>query len=274
MNIYPFPRRFLYAEVILFSLISTLMIFAWMPAFMSLVTYGSILGSALRAAIFLNITAVTLILFVAFIKRELRRLRFVLSDEQLIFQTSSREKKLRLSTIASVSLVRFPLGGGIMVIESGDGQLSIPLIIKNSADLVTRLREYCATRNQEVATGTHWDRIGIACSLSAIASDRDRKVFGIVLPACIFMLPLNVLVGAIYWNMSIVPLMIWSVAGPFFPFAAFACADLLLRITTARHFRAPQHTNLPDEDRVLARSGVLFFILFMVSAIAFKALVL
>lgn len=274
MKIYPLPRRFLYAEVILFSLISTLMIFAWIPAVMSLVTYGSVLRSALRAALFLNITAVTLILFVLFVKRELRKVRIVLSDEHLVFQTSSHIRKIRLSAIESCSLVRFPLGGGILVIESGDGPLSIPLILENCSDLLARLRQYDLSRDTSTVNEARWDRIGIAGSLSAAAARRAEKVFSGVMTVCIAMLPLNVLVGAIYWNMSVVPLMIWSVTGPLFPFAAFAVADLLLRMKTARHYREPHHQYPLNEDRILAASGMLFLILFLLSAIVFKALVL
>ena len=274
MKTCPLPKRFLYAELMLLSLISALMILAWIPAVLSLITYGSLLASALRAAVFLNLTAVTLILLVLFVKRELRRFIFFMTDEHLGVGTPSRNRKIRLAAVESVSLLRFPLGGGVVIIESGDGSLTIPLIFENCYDLFTGLREVLNRNKPDISTATDWETIRRACSLSEMAAHRAEKVFTTILTACIAMLPVGFLVGAVYWNMSVVPLMLWSIIGPLFPIAAYGSADLILRTAFVRSDDAGGVMRKPDENRILTRTALVFFLLYLVCAVLYKAVFL
>jgi hypothetical protein len=271
MKTYPLPRRFLYVELLFYSLISTLMIVAWIPAAVSLIAYGSVFPSAMRAALFLNLTAITLIIFVLFVQKELRSISFFISEEQLGYRSSSRGKQIRLAGISSVGLLRFPLGGGILVIESPEGSLSIPLFIPGISDLVARLREYLPAPVSESDDTTDWNTIVRTCGRSESVTRRSLRVFRPVLSCAIAALPLNVFIGAVYWNTSIVPLMLWAVTGTLFPLATYGSADILLRILSGRTGKV-----LPDvdvENRLLIRAALAGGSIYLFCGILFKALI-
>lgn len=270
---YPFPRHFLYFELLLFSLISTLMIFAWIPALMSLITYSMVLPSAVRAAIFLNITAVALLLFVFFIKREMRNAVFLLTDEFLVQKGAYRTRKIRLAAIRKVSLIRFPVTGGAMVLECDHGVLAVPLLLLGVHNLAERLERFCASAAHGCSTDEKtWRRIHEICSTSHAVNRRTAVVFRPLLTLSVFMLPVNVIVGAGFWDMSILPLMLWAVSGPLFPGGAYAVADILMRRRGRRDFSAAAVSS--EEQRTIARSALLFFLLYLAAGIIYKACIL
>ncbi|MBN1759228.1 MAG: hypothetical protein JW863_12960 [Chitinispirillaceae bacterium] len=275
MRTYPLPRRFLYAELLIYSLIGTLLLVAWIPAILSIITYGSVFKSALRAAFFLNLTASTLIVFVLFVKKELRRVKFVITEEYLGFQSASRGKKIRIATISSFSMLRFPLGGGVLIVDSADGTLSIPLMIERCSDLVSRLREYHTAGISDETLSNDWESILRTCRLTETTTERSLRVFRSLYTTCIVALPLNMIIGAVYWDMSIVPLILWAIAGALFPLATYGSADIILRLQTSRLSKK----NLPlpdasDELRIFSRAGLAGLLLFLVCGILYRTIVL
>ena len=117
---YRLPERFVYLELTVILLLSALVIFAWVPALLSIFRYGSVLPSAMRAAIFLNITAASLLLVHLFVKREIRRVQFILTGEYLAHKTTLYLKRVRLADIRSVNLLRLPAGHGMLSIGNGE----------------------------------------------------------------------------------------------------------------------------------------------------------
>ena len=273
MKTYPLPRRFLYPELLVYSLICTLMLVAWIPAIISIITYGSVFKSAVRAAFFLNLTAGTLIVSVLFVKKELRRIRFIVTEDTLGFQSASRGRKINISTISSCSLLRFPLGGGILVIDGTDGSLSIPLIIEHCTDLASRLREYHTSGSSGASSPTDWESILRTCRLTEITINRSQRVFLPLLTICFAALPVNMFVGAVYWDMSLVPLILWAVVGALVPLATYAGADVILRLQASR--RSKKNLPLPDtadEQRILARTSLAGLLLFLAGAIVYRSI--
>ncbi len=272
MKTYPLPRRFLYVELLFYSLISTLMIVAWIPAVLSLIAYGSVFPSAMRAALFLNLTAVTLIIFVLFVQKELRSVSFYISEEQLGYRSTSRGKQIRLAAISSVGLLRFPLGGGILVIESPEGSLSIPLFIPGISDLVARLREYLpASAVAESDETIDWTTILRTCGRTESVTSRSLRVFRPVLSCAIAALPLNVFIGAVYWNTSVIPLMLWAVTGTLFPLATYGSADIILRLLSGRAGKVPPDVDY--ENRLLIRAALAGGSIYLLCGILFKAII-
>ena len=269
------PRRFLYIELLMYSLICTLLIIAWVPAIISLINYGTVFPSALRAAGFMNFTGIALLVFIRFVKKELRSVRFRLSEKQICFQTASRERGITTSSITSISLLRFPFGGGIAVIESSDGSLSVPLAITDRHGFFSRLCEYLTVIDSPAAERTDWKALLRTCMLTDISAQRAQKLFNTLLLLAITALPLNMFIGAAYWNMSIIPLILWSVAGTLVPLAAYTIADIILRLLAARTEPIQfSETFTLLENRVLARVGLVCGMLYLTGGILFRIIIL
>ncbi len=280
-RVYLLPRHFVYGEVILFSLIVFLAVFAWIPVILSFFTFGTILASALRTVIYLTVTAVSLLLFVFFIKREMRTMQFVLTDEHLMRTTFAGSKKIRLAAVQSVSLIRFPVNNGMMVVDSGQGTITVPLILQQISDLTMRIETICAAGATACpADAATWQKIHQLGRLSERAARRSSAAFKPLLITVVSLLPVSAFIGTVFWNMSIIPLMLWSLAGPVFPLCAFAAADFRIRLRDARYARHAQKNGyemtygITDEDkRDYARSGLFFFSLYLIGGIMYKALV-
>ena len=271
---YPYPRHFLYTDMLFFSLVSGLAIFAWIPALLSLFTYGAIISSALRAAIFMNFTAGCLILSLIFIKRELRQYRFVLSDRSLTRKGLNRERSVSLNAIREVLFIRLPGSGGMILVESDTEKIRIPLFVDNIGDLVSRLEHICKTVVPSCSTGEDtWRTIKFFSGKYEMVSTRVRRVFRPLMTLCIAMLPISTFVGVLFWNMSIVPLLLWGIISPFFPMAAYAAGDIILRIFTPTEVRNRESIS-DNEKAVFVRSGLFFLILYLITGIVIKALIL
>lgn len=273
---YSLPQRFVYLELLVFLLIATLLIFAWLPAVLSIFRYGTILPSALRAAIFLNVTAFSLLIFHLFVRREMRRVQFILTDELLVHKTSLRIKKIPLAGIRSVVMIGFPVIGGVLIVNSVEGSITIPLILQKTGDLIFRFEGAC--RDMAAACSVPeatWRKIRLTGQLSESAGRRSSAVFKPLFITSVVVLPVSVFIGAVYWDMSIIPLMLWSVAGSTVPLCAYAASDIIIRLHEAGNGDGHATPNARiDEKRVYAWSGLLFLMIYLFAGIIFKAFML
>jgi hypothetical protein len=270
------PRHFVFIEMVLFSLISTLMIFAWLPAILSIFTYNMVLPSALRAALFLNVTAVCLILLILFMKRELRSVEFIINDEVVVRKGLTSLRQIRIAAIQTVSFVKFPVTGGVIVIETSRGSLTVPLMLADITRFVTILEHVC--RHSEGTFRFSSTQFNDLMRIAKRTEDKQKRasaMFGPLLSISITLLPVNVFVGAVFWDMSIVPLMMWSITGPLFPIVFYSVTNGILLVSEKRREGSgsvvDQHLQVV---RVYGVSGYMFGSLYLISGIMFKALVL
>lgn len=275
-EVFSYPGRFLYGEVVLFSLVSTLMIFAWIPALISLFTYGAVVASALRAAVFLNITAVALMLLFFFVKGELRATRFILTDSAIARKTSTKVQRIPFSGVTGVSLLTYPFGGGVLSIESRETTMVIPLLVQPVDLLVHKLELICSSCAIGCAVEPDlWKRVHAEARLSKFIAGRSENFFTPVLTLCISMLPFHIFTGAFFWDIGVIPLAIWTVAGPIIPLAGYAAADIVVRRMARKKTDTPLFASMPEiADTVFVRAGYITLCGYLLAAIFFKTLVL
>ena len=265
------PRHFVFTEMVLFSLISTLMIFAWLPAILSLFTYNTVLPSAMRAVLFLNGTAVCLILLVLFIKREIRSVEYIINDEVIVRKGLTNIKQVRIAEIQSVTLLKFPVTGGVIVIESARGSLTVPLILENIREFVTVLEQVCRSAKEGFRfSSVQFDDLMRAVTFAELKQQRTSAVFRPLLTLCISLLPVNVFVGAVFWDMSIVPLMLWAIAGPLYPIAFYSVTSGFISLKERQLSVEASSLRVAN---VYGVSGILIGSVYLISGIVFKAFI-
>ena len=272
---YTFPRRFLYPEIMLFSLIFALVAIAWIPVIYSLFEIGELLPSVLRAAAVPSITAAVILVLVLFVKFELRKVRFLLTDELLIRSSSLHARKMPLLGIESVALFRTPVSGGILSVNSGRQTIHIPLIVRHIRDLVSRIEGACAeTAIAARINDATWRELHRRSALTDKAVKRAARAYQPLLTATAAMVPVAAVTGMFFWNISFLPLMIWSAIAPFFPVASFATADLILRLREKRENAKSADLDAPsvtiDETPTFVRTGIVFFLLYLCAGIIFR----
>jgi ABC-type multidrug transport system fused ATPase/permease subunit len=272
---YTLPRRLLYPEITIFTMVIALAVTAWIPALFSLLNIGMILPSALRASVFLSIMAALLLVLALFVKYELRHVRILLSDEFLVRASIRQLKKLRLLAIESVSLLQLPFNGGIIVVKSGRQNLFLPLHMRHIRDLAARIEEACTTTAIAAKVeNTTWRELHRRSSIAEKTVRRHQRAYAPLLQVSVLMVPVAIFTGIFFWDLQMVPLMLWTMITPFVPLLAFTTADLLLRIRGGRpaseRTDAAETTVDIDEDNYLTRSGILFFLLYLSAGILLK----
>lgn len=274
-DVYHLPHRFLYIEVLLVSLLSTLLLFAWIPALFSFFSYGIIFSSALRAGVFLNLTAVALLFLSAFIKREIKAISYMIDETYLVRRSSSKQMRIALAAITKVSLVKFPLGGGVLFIEGKGAMMLLPLMLVNCNILITKLEAAC--HNNSCCKDMHiWNEVHALCTLMDILQHQSIRYFRPILLLCILLLPINFITGAFFWDMRVIPLVLWTITGPLFPFIGYAISDGLIRFKIRRALLHGQGTILSKfaADSIIVRLGCFCFCFYLLLAIFYKMLVI
>lgn len=274
-RVYRLPQHPVYLEAVVFAVICALCIFALIPALISFLNYGTVLPSAKRAAFFLCLTALLVRILEMVIKRELGRVRFVLTEEALIRETSLRRRVLRFSAVDKLLFVSFPPAGGIVVLQGGGGQsLTVPLTLEHVDDLTRRIEALVpvAVGGESGERADLWHRVHRGCAAAEAGRRRASVMRKPLLEAVTMIVAVNFLVGAIYWNMPVVPLLLWVVAGPLFPIAGYAGSDLFMKIRDRGRITPGNVKGLSfDEQRTVAVAAMLCTAVYLVAGILCRA---
>lgn len=273
---YTYPDQFLYPETILNTLIGITITLAVIPALVSLLNYGTILPSALRAAIFLSITALSLLLFMLTIKKEIRNTTFTLTPSNIIHTTASRRKSLELSKVTALSLIRFPWGGGVIILESAHTRFTLSLFINGIAQLTASLQQRLAQAG--AATGTTeeaWNRIHWSSNCSQEVTNRAQHAFKPLQQSMAIASVISLFVGIFFWDMPIIPLLLWTLSGPLFPLGSYLFADILLRRAYATNRFSDEPLRSSGNQRYIHIAAALAALLiYLVFGIVYKAMVM
>jgi hypothetical protein len=141
---------------------------------------------------------------------------------------------------------------------------------------VRRIEEACIETAIAATVDTAmWPQAHRRSTLTGKAVKRSSRSYQSLLTISITMLPFAVITGMFFWDLDLIPLMLWSVIAPILPLIAFATADLTLRIREERAFTAPKNDAATrvdiDEESTFVRSGIFFAILYLIAGIVYKA---
>ncbi len=275
-RLYTLPSRFIYFELLIYILIFCLFVFGWFPSIVSILRYGIVLPSAQRAAVFLNITAVLLFLFYLFVKREMRLVAFILTDDSLIFKTSQGSNKISFPEIRSVSFKRFSVFGGFLIVNSYDETISIPMMLLKISDLIERLEHaYRKAAGSSVVPDTMWRDIQKAGLISESAARRSTVAFKPLLSISGIIVPASVFIGALYWDMPAIPLLLLSVSSAIFPLCSYAVSDLIIRRHEAMCYDKNTITaERFDHEKVYVWTGLVSLLIYLFAGTIYKILII
>lgn len=268
---YHYPERFLYSEIILLLLFCTMLIFSWVPLLLAWSASGEILQSAVRAVLFLNIAAVALLILLQRTKKRLTKSSFSLVPHALLQQSPGVHKEINFANVTSITLLRFPFTGGMLVVESATVAIQVPLLLCEIDDLARKLIHGCALEHARFTVQPIKEHLLEICSRVEANNKRAERNFRQLSSLCFRMLPLNLVIGAFLWNMSLLPLVAWMVTGPLFPLGAYAAVDNVLR----SKLRRKQISGFSGETDALERTlqvriGFFAACLYLVTGICFR----
>ncbi|MCX7727662.1 MAG: hypothetical protein N2053_12545 [Chitinispirillaceae bacterium] len=263
------PEKHIYVEAISFSLVTSLIIIGWIPAIFSFLQYEEIIPSAWRALIFLNFTALMIFCAYLFLKKGLKKTVYVFTDEYIIFKSLFTLKEIYLGEIKKISFFPLPLSKGFISIEGEKEVIVIPLSLKNITSLVYRL-EQIAIEFSIPLSNYNWNELRIKAQFSEYHQNRASFIFKPLITTSILMLPFNFFVGAIFWDMSLIPLMLWSLTGSLMPILSYAISDLIINIRVEKRKKIIEDA---EEKRIYVWCGIGVFCFYLFFSIIYNAII-
>lgn len=272
VEVFKLQPRFLYLEILFLSAIAVLFIISWFPSVFSLLAYEMIIRSALRAAMFLNCTAVVLFLLYRHLKSELRRFSVVLTEDQIIKSGISGSNKIRLSDITSIKYVRIPLLRGFLKLSTNDNTMRIPLFIEDQSQLLISLNKKVSGQFKIC------DIVSDTTLLQDLAvfkdsSNRSLNVFPALIGISLSMFTLSTFIAIEFWDLALIPLLLFAMTSLLLPLLGYAIADYKISQSVRNFFRTDTAT-IHNTATEYLYSGLLIFFLYLSLGILFKAVFL
>jgi hypothetical protein len=198
-------------------------------------------------------------------------------DEFLACSTSFHLTKMRLLGIESVAFRPHPFTGGVIRVATSRQAIVIPLTLRHCGDLAARLQEACSDTaiSCTVAAGT-WHEIRRRCARADAAIRRASRLYPPLLRMSIGLIPAILFVGGFFWDLPLVPLMLWTIAAPLAPYAACIAAEGIIRVRERRDVsrggREGEAATV-DEVKYFVRCGLAALLLLLAAGVIGKAFI-
>lgn len=266
-----FQKRFLYIEILFLSAVSIFLIASWLPTILTYIVYDMVVTSALRAALYLDITAAAGIFLFFVIKKEVMKTEFILTTDRLIRKSPYRITVVRFSEIVSISFIPAPLIRGFFRIKTTQSSLRIPLYLDNMTDFVDSLSTLL-----QISAGVTLNNMESARTRAIVyrnSYQRSLRAFYPLFAVTIMTVVGNAFIAGKLWELPLVPILFWAMCGLAFPLFAYFLADSSINRRCRKHpvsgtasYLSPAHDYL--------QYGLLVGILYLISGILFRSLFL
>ncbi|HEX3020272.1 MAG TPA: hypothetical protein VHP36_08210 [Chitinispirillaceae bacterium] len=264
--------RFLYLEMIFFCVIASFCIISWFPPIFSLLAYETILQSAVNASVLLNITALIFFLLYKFTKNELRRFCIIITDDQIVKKGFSGTNAIRFSDITGLDYIRVPALRGFLKISTADSVLKIPMYIEHPTlfltSLQSRLNDYSIISANIVGPQLRED-----VSVFQDSCQRSRRSFLPLIFISLFMFCFNTLIAVQFWDLALIPVLLFAITGLFLPLFAYYIADIKIS-RSVRNLLRTDSAEIYNSGMEYLHCGLIIFILYLFIGILFKAVFL
>jgi hypothetical protein len=222
------------------------------------VTYGIIVPSAFRAALFVTSTIVAAIFLVKFFHKEILKTDIIITDERLIIKNPYNIKTVTFSEITSVEYLKVPLHNGFLKITTNDNTIRIPLYIDDMEEFVqafaTGLVRFGGSEVIDRECITILKEVSQICSTSY---NRAQNAFLPLFLGSILLLVFNLVVALNFWELTFLKLLFWSSTSWLLPVIFYIISDQYLNHQVKKSFK--EKTLMPEA--INAYCYVLFFIL-------------
>ena len=267
-----FQQRFLFLELPLICVIIAILILSWLPYMVSFISFDSIVRSAMRATLYLNITVFSLYFFFRLIKRELRKTEFIITNERLIKKTTYNISVVPLAEIISIRFVPIPLLRGYLQIKTSKSRILVPLFIENLTGFAKKLQINSVNCGKKDVFGNSFKLFHKMSAIYDLAYRRSVSIFYPLIGISLFSIIVNLIIAGKLWSMPLIPLLLWTMCGLAFPLLALLLSN----------WRINEHLlkNLTSDTESIAHlyrseyllGGLLIFFLYLFFGIFFRTI--
>ncbi len=263
-------RRFIIFETAVVVFVSGIIVLSWIPAALSFASYGVFLDSTVKAAVYINATAVIILLFMSRIKRELHKIEYIITGDRIIIKSPYRTVAVRFSEIRSVRVSNIFPGREILKINSGNSPVRIPLFLEKNRSFLELLESELIQQGKSEAIDTaEFSRAKNRSEIYYRDYLCSLKVFYPLIGVSISLFLASILISELYWDMDLIRQLLWSVYGLFFPVSAYAFCRWHINRAAFKNISAlPRRCVAGQKDYLIY--GFISLLIFMISGICFR----
>ena len=272
-KVYSYQKRFTYIEAPLYSLIITLLLISWLPAVIGLFAYGVLYPSTIRFAVFLDISIIVLIGVMVFLRSEIKKSKFLISEDAIIFKAPGKLRHILFDDMTLCKHVQTSLSEHVLIV-SVNKSITLPFSIHGIHDLILTINERLITLNKSNVLEEEKPGAMIsAAHLRKFAYIREKKAFSPLVIITLILTAFNICIAYKYWGLELVPVFMWAVIGFITPLNAFAFGELLIN----RQVKAADGNLTEEQHGVLVLpnyllSSLAFLVFYLGAGIAFRML--
>ena len=266
-KVYSYQKRFIYIEAPLYSLIGSLLILSWFPAIIGFLVYDVIYPSAIRFGLLFDLTASITIAIILFVKNDLKKTLFVVTEDSIIFKAPGKLKTVFFNDITLCKHVQTSLSEHVQI-TSADKTILLPFTINGIHDLLLHLCEQLIVNGK---TGTLDEpspgSMLVAAQLRKHAYLREKKAYSPLIQTTFLLTFFNIFIAFKFWELELVSGLMWSIVGFLIPLNSFALAEQLIN----KQFKGDGSQMEETHFSFYLLSSILFLMLYLAAGIFFKA---
>ncbi len=264
--------RFLYLELLFLYVIGSFCTISWFPLIFSILVYDGILRSAINASLLLNLTALIIFLLYRFIKSEMHRISFIITEDQIIKKGFSRTTSIRISDIKSLQYIRIPGIRGFLKLSTSDNVMKIPLCIEHTLAFIISLQNRLKGNPNDL-TSINDTQLFEDVKVFQDSYQRSLKAFSPLILISLVLFFFNTIVAVKFWELALIPTLLFAMIGMFLPLIGYCIADVKIN-HSVRNLLRSDTAEIYNSGMEYLYSGFLTFILYLLIGISFKAVFL
>lgn len=273
-KVYNYQKRFVYIDAPLYALIIIVFLVSWLPALLSVVAYNTMYPSAIRFGLYLDITLIILLIIIGFIRSEVQKTMFLISEDAIVFKAPGKLRQIFFSDITLCRHIQTPFTEHVHIV-SPEKSITLPFSINGIYDLILMINEHLITigRTSVLEEKTSGAMISAAC-LRKFAYQREKKAFMPLVASTLLLTAISIFIAYRIWELALIPIFMWSVICFIVPLNTFMFAEYLINKQVKKlecRINDQTHAKIAQNNYIF--SGILFFTLYLCAGLVFRFII-
>jgi hypothetical protein len=267
-DIYGYQRRFIFAETSVLSILTSILLISWFPNIFSYVVFGVTIPNAMKAATYLSVTLFSLIFLLYFFKKELKNSKIILTDELVVKKKPYKVTHVAFAEITDISIKKVPFLCSFLIIKARSS-LVIPFIVENMTDLASKIQMRLIENGKFDLNETKIEQFKAEAAVHDVLYKISLNAFPFVLRATVLSCLVSIIIAYEFWEMAYLPVVLWGIAGLFFPPITYGLASLFVK----QKFNKKEPGNTFSESDFSSEfytAALITFVIYLTSGILFK----
>ncbi|MDO5576583.1 MAG: hypothetical protein Q4F84_05845, partial [Fibrobacter sp.] len=160
------------------------------------------------------------------LKKDLSRHLIVIYDNKLTFKKPYKISTINFCDIKRIKLVSIPFIRGYLKLYTEHSSLTVPLLVERPQKLLLSIQEcICNCGKTDIFDKKSAEKLAKKLSAFETAYSRSANAFAVLSRSNLYMIFINIFIAKEIWRIALIPMLLWTISGMFFPPAIYAFTE-------------------------------------------------